>query len=49
MGTKEGGFQYAEPNDGANALQTKLELVFDVVAAKRQTYTFIIMYFFFLE
>ena len=36
LGTKEGGFQYAEESDGPQALQTKLELVFDVVASKTQ-------------
>lgn len=33
LGTEEGGFQYAEPSDGPNALQEKLECVFDVVAS----------------
>ncbi|KAL6072248.1 hypothetical protein QOT17_005629 [Balamuthia mandrillaris] len=33
VGTEEGGFQYAEPSDGADALQGKLEALFDAVTA----------------
>jgi hypothetical protein len=42
LGTKEGGFQYAEPGDGANALQEKLECVFDVVASQRVAATLVL-------
>eukprot|EP01113_Clastostelium_recurvatum_P006054 TRINITY_DN1273_c0_g1_i1.p1 TRINITY_DN1273_c0_g1~~TRINITY_DN1273_c0_g1_i1.p1 ORF type:complete len:1247 (+),score=506.54 TRINITY_DN1273_c0_g1_i1:76-3741(+) len=32
LGTVEGGFLYAEPSDGPEALRTKFESIFDVVA-----------------
>jgi hypothetical protein len=32
LGTVEGGFQYAEPSDGDDALRQKLESIFDVVS-----------------
>jgi hypothetical protein len=32
LGTVEGGFQYAEPSDGEDALRQKLEAIFEVVS-----------------
>jgi hypothetical protein len=32
LGTIEGGFQYAEPSDGEDALRQKLEAVFEVAS-----------------
>jgi hypothetical protein len=35
LGLSEGGFQYAEPNDGPSALEEKLAAIFDVAAVAR--------------
>lgn len=42
LGTVEGGFQYAEPGDGAEALRNKLQAIFETVSVKLPTAEFVI-------
>jgi hypothetical protein len=42
LGTVEGGFQYAEPGDGAEALRNKLQAIFETVSVKLPIAEFVI-------